>query len=163
VSHLVAGAFDRSVHLRTDDLMASIVSGWVDPSSPEGGSQNLAVGSVLAVSAMSFAEHGYTTVVDGYLFPDGVEGLADACAARGLPCHYVVLMADPDTCWERARGRGEGRWALEREPVGQLYERFAGLDLPARQIVDATGSPEAVRDAVLSAFRAGHLIAAERR
>jgi predicted kinase len=161
VSRLVAGAFDRSVHLRVDDLLAAIVSGEVDPGSPAGQSQNEAIGAVLAVSAMTFAEHGYTTVVDGYLFPDGVQGLDAACAARGLSCHYVVLRADFDTCWDRARSRGEGRWPLEFQPVAALHAKFADLDLPDGYIIEATGSPETTCDAVLAAFRTGRLIVRE--
>ena len=110
---------------------------------------------------MSFAEDGYTTVVDGYLFPDGVNGLAAACAARDLSCHYVVLTADLDTCWARANSRGEGRWPLEFQPFAATHEKFGQLDLDARHVVDATGSPESVRDAVLSAFRAGRLVVRE--
>jgi predicted kinase len=159
VSRLIAAAFDRSVHVNVDDILASIVSGWVDPNVPEAERQNEAVGSVVAVSAMRFAQAGYTTVVDGYLFPDGVAGLAAACAARGLSCHYVVLIADLDTCWARASGRGEGRWPLELQPFATLHGRFAALDLDERHVVDATASPEPVGDAVLSAFRAGRLIA----
>jgi predicted kinase len=158
VSHLVAAEFERSVHLRADDVMASVVSGWVDPNGPEAGAQNDAVGGAIAVSAMSFASDGYTTVVDGYLFPDGVAGLAAACAARDLSCHYVVLTADLDTCWARARGRREGRWPLEYEPVAAVHARFAALDLDQRHVIDATASPETVRDAVLSAFAAGRLL-----
>jgi hypothetical protein len=109
VSRLVASVFDRSVHLQVDQFMASIVSGWMDPRRPEADGQHEAVGAAAAVSTMSFAEYGYTTVVDGYLFPDGVAGLAAACAARDLECHYVVLCADLDTCWARASDRGEGR------------------------------------------------------
>jgi predicted kinase len=163
VSRLLAESFDRSVHVQVDDLMAAIVSGWVDPNSPAGEAQNEAIGSVLAVSAMSFAEHGYTTVVDGYLFPDGVQGLDAACIARGLSCHYVVLTADLDTCWDRARRRAEGRWPLEFEAVATLHAKFADLDLPDRRIIEATGSPETTLDAVLAAFRSGRLIVREAR
>jgi predicted kinase len=161
VSGLIAAEFDRSVHLNTDDFMASVVSGWVDPNLPAAEQQNEAVGAAFAVSAMSFAEGGYTTVVDGYLFPDGVSGLAAACTERGLSCHYVVLTADLDTCWARASGRGEGRWSLEFQPFAATHEKFGGLDVDARHLVEATGSPESVRDAVLSAFRAGRLVASE--
>jgi predicted kinase len=157
VSRLVAAAFPRSVHLPIDDLMAAVVSGWVEPNRPEAHQQNEAVGAALAVSAMAFAGHGYTTVVDGHLFPDGVDGLAAACTARGLSCHYVVLTADIDTCWARATARGIGRWPLEYEPFAELFAKFAGLDLDERHLVDATGSPEAVCDAVLSALHAGSL------
>lgn len=83
IAHLVAAAFERSVHLNTDDLMASVVSGWVDPNLPEAEHQNAAIGGVVAVSAMGFANDGYTTVVDGYLFPDGVVGLAAGAGAEG--------------------------------------------------------------------------------
>jgi predicted kinase len=163
VSRLVAAAFDRSVHLQADDIMASIVSGWVDPNLPEAAPQNEAIGGVLAVSAMSFAQDGYLTVVDGFLFPEGVQGLAVACTSRGLSCHYVVLTADLDTCWARARSRGEGRWPLEFSPFAVVHGRFDDLELDRRHMVEATGSPEAARDAVLSAFRTGRLIATEER
>jgi predicted kinase len=158
VSRLVAATFDPSVHLQADDLMASIVSGWIDPNLPEAEQQNEAIGGVLAVSAMSFARAGYTTIVDGFVFPEGVEGLAAACASRGLSCHYVVLTADLDTCWARARRRGEGRWPLEFSPFAAAHGRFDDPDLDGRHMVEALGSPEDTRDTVLSAFRAGRLI-----
>jgi predicted kinase len=132
VSRLVAGAFDRSIHVRTDDIMASVVSGWIDPNLPEAERQNEAIGGVVAVSAMSFAKDGYTTVVDGFLFPEGVAGLAEACASRGLSCHYVVLTADLDTCWARASSRGEGRWPLEFPPFAAVHAKFDNLDLDER-------------------------------
>jgi predicted kinase len=158
VSRLVAAAFERSVHLRADDVMASVVSGWVDPNGPDAAAQNEAVGGAIAVSAMSFAGDGYATVVDGYLFPDGVAGLAAACVERDLACHYVVLTADLETCWARASGRGEGRWPLELEPFAAVHARFAALELDERHVIDATPSEDAVRDAVLSAYAAGRLL-----
>jgi predicted kinase len=157
VSRLVATAFDRSVHLQADDLMASVVNGWVDPNGAEAARQNEAIGGALAVSAMSLALDGYATVVDGQLFPDGAAGLAAACSTRRLACHYVVLVADIDTCWTRATQRGVGRWPLEYEPVARLHARFAELALDARHLVDATGSPADVSDAVLTAWRARRL------
>jgi predicted kinase len=162
VAHLVAAAFEKSVHLQTDDLLASVVSGWVDPSLPEAEHQNEAVGGALAVSAMGFAEDGYTTVLSGYLFPDGVAGLAAACGNRGLSCHYAVLTADLETCWERATAKGPGRWPLVFEPFAQLHARFSQLDLDDRCVIDATGVPSTVSDAILAAFRAGHLAVSDR-
>ena len=106
---------------------------------------------------MSFAHDVYTTVVHGYLFPDGVDGLASACESRGLECHYVVRTADLDACWARASARDEGRWPLEFAPFAAVHERFATVDLDARHLVDASGTPESVCDAVMSALRAGRL------
>jgi predicted kinase len=158
VGRLVAAAFDRSVHLEIDDFMAAIVSGWVDPSTPEAAAQHEAVGGALAVSAMGFAGDGYTTVVSGHCFPRNVAGLAAAATGRGLACHSVFLTAPFDTCWARACSRGAGRWPLDEAPVAALHARFAALDLDPRFVVDATGSPEDVRDAVLAAFGAGRLV-----
>ena len=53
------------------------------------------------MSTMSFAQDGYTAVLDGYFFPENAKGLAAACNARGFACHDVVLTADLDTCWTR--------------------------------------------------------------
>ena len=158
VSRLVAAEFERSVHVQTDAFMAMIVSGWIDPSTPEAAPQHHAVGGALAVSAMGFARDGYAAVVDGHLFPEGVDGLAAACADRGLECHVVVLAADLDTCWARASAREGGRWPLEREPFDAVHARFAALDLDPRHVVDATGAPDAVSAAVLVAFHAGQLV-----
>jgi len=161
VSRLLAAQFDRSVHLQIDDLMASVVSGWVDPALPEADLQNEAVGGAAAVAAMGFAQDGYTAVVDGYLFPDGVSGLADACRRRHLSCHYVVLNADIQTCWTRASGRPEGRWPLEPEPVARVHARFADCGVDETHLVDATADADHVASLVLAAFRDGKLTVTE--
>jgi hypothetical protein len=137
------------------------VNGWVDPALPEAERQNEAIGAALAVAAMSFAQNGYTTIVDGYLFPEGVAGLADACIRRQLSCHYVVLAADAQTCWTRASGRLEGRWPLEAEPVAQTYARFANCGVDEKHVVDATGNEDEVASIVLAAFRDGTLAVPE--
>jgi hypothetical protein len=66
-------------------------------------------------------------------------------------------MADLETRWERASARGEGRWPLEFEPFARVHARFSQLDLDDRHVIDALGSPNAVSEAVLAAFRAGKL------
>jgi predicted kinase len=161
VSRLLAAAFDPSVHLQADDLMASVVNGWVDPAVPEAHRQNEAVGAALAVAAMSFAHDGYTTVVDGYLFPDGVAELAEACRGRHLSCHYVVLAANAETCWTRASARPKGRWPLEPEPVAQVYARFANCGVEKTHVIDATPNADKVVSVVVAAFRDGRLAVAE--
>ena len=94
--------------------MGFVVSGWVDPWLPAAQRQHEIVGGVLPVAAMQFAGSGYTTVVDGHLFPRGIEGLAVAFARRSVPLHYVVLRAliSPPVR-ARVRSRGEGRWPLD--------------------------------------------------
>ena len=86
MGRLVAESFEQSVHIQIDDFMRFIVNGWVDPWLPESASQNEVLGVSVAVSAIQFAVGGYTVVVDGHLFPDGVDGMAHLCGARGSPC-----------------------------------------------------------------------------
>ena len=161
VSRLVAAAFERSVHVQADALMAFVVNGWVDPWLPEAEHQHEVVGGALAVAAMQFAGGGYTTVVDGHLFPRGVQGLAVACASRSVPVHYVVLRADLATCWARASDRGEGHWALEPVTFAESHARFARIGAHEAHVVGATGRPEDVAARVLTAFRAGIAVTGE--
>ncbi len=157
VSRLLAAGFERSVHLQIDDFMGSVVSGWVDPNLPEAAPQNVAVGAAFASAALSFASHGYTTILDGHFFPENAHGLAVAGAVRGVPCHYVVLTADLETCWARARRRVGGRWPLELAPFAALHARFAALGVPERCVDATTGSPESVRDEALRRLHSGGL------
>ncbi len=159
VSRLVAAAFDRSAIVPTDAIMGFVVSGWVDPWLPAAQRQHEIVGGVLAVAAMQFAGSGYTTVVDGHLFPSGVEGLAVACARRSVPLHYVVLRADLATCWARASRRGEGRWPLDSRTFDELHARFAQVGAYEPHVIDATGPSEDVAAGVLAAFREGRFAA----
>ena len=39
-----------------------------------------------------------------------------------------------------------------------MHAKFTALDLDTRHRVSATGTPESVRDAIMSAFRAGRLL-----
>jgi thymidylate kinase len=93
----------------------------------------------------------------GYLFPDGMAELAAAGRPRALSCHYAVLRADLNTCWERAAARGGQRWPVEFEPFAKVHARFSQLALDDKHVIDATGSPDAVSGAVLAALRAGKL------
>lgn len=154
-SRMVAADFDRSVHIGVDDVMASIVGGWIDPSLPEAATQNFAVGAAVAVAAMSWAEHGYAAVVDGTLFTEGATGLAAACDARDIACRFVVLGADLATCWARATRRAPGRWPVNYESFVALHSRFEATD-PAR-VIDAHQPPDSVAVAVVSAVRDGRL------
>ena len=157
VSRLVAAAFEWSAIVPTDTVRGFVVNGWVDPWLPEAERQHEIIGGVLAVAAMQLAGGGYTTVVDGHLFPRGVEGLAVACARRSVPLHYVVLRADLATCWARARSRGEGRWPLEWASFDELHAKFAQVGAYEPHVIDATGPSEHVAACVLTALREGRL------
>lgn len=163
VSRLVATALPTSAHLQGDDFLYAIVGGWVQPWLPEAAEQHEVVGAAMAVASMAFAEGGYTVVLDGHLFPAGVEGLAAACARRGIAVHYAVLRADLDTCLARANGRGEG-WGRDTTSLADLqplladlHTRFADLGAFEAHVIDASGTPDQVAVAVLTALRSERL------
>jgi hypothetical protein len=156
-SRLVAAEFERSALVEGDTFMAFIATGWVEPNLPAASHQNVVIGLAFVAAAIEYAAGGYTTVVDGHLFPPALEYLSRSGADRGVAVHYAVLRADLDTCWARASDRPEGRWPLERESFDALHARFGTLDLNDRHVVDATASPDVVAAAVLAATRAGSL------
>jgi predicted kinase len=157
VTRLLAAGFEKSALVEADTFMAFISGGWVEPNLPQASHQNDVIGVALVAATVELAAGGYTTVVDGHLFPPALEYTARAGGHRGVPVHYAVLRADLDTCWARARGRPEGRWALERESFDALHGRFAALDLDDRHAIEATGSAEFVTATILAAVQAGTL------
>jgi predicted kinase len=156
VSRLVAAAHEKSAHVRGDDIMLFVVSGWVEPWLPESAHQNEVIGGAMAATAIQFAEGGYTVVLDGHLFPDSLEGLAPACQRRGVPLHYAVLRADLATCLERATSRATGE-PPDQTSFAELHGRFMDLGEHEANVVDATGPPDEVAAAVLAAFHSGRV------
>ena len=115
VGRLVAAAIDPSVHIGIDDFWPFFVSGLIDPSLPDAAHQNHVLGAAVAAAAIQFAAGGYTVVLDGHLFPEGIEGMAPMCDARAVPLHYAVLRTDLETCIARAAQRdvGTGRFTSD--------------------------------------------------
>jgi predicted kinase len=155
VSAAVAATLERSVHLRVDDFMFSVVGGWIDPWLPEAAQQNDAIGRAVIAAAMQFIAAGYTVVVDGTIFPDAIDELAPACREQHVPLHYVVLRCP----FEIARQRVASRDGKEPEPASAttLETRLADLGRYERHAVDASAPSEAVAAAVATAFTSGAL------
>lgn len=176
VGGLVADSFHPSVHLRTDDFATFVVNGWVDRWLPESAHQSEVMGGAVAVTAMHFAEGGYTVVWDGHLFPEGLDLLAQSCARRGVPLPYAVLRPDLVTCLARVahrrpgdfpelRGREQERFAHlsqdeQKHLLGRQYERFAKLGRHENNVIDASSAPEEIAATLMDAFDAGRLVAA---
>jgi hypothetical protein len=151
----VAATFDRSVLIRADDFVLWVVNGRDEPWLPQAAHQNEVVGGAVAAAAIQFAEGGYTVVIDGVFFPDGVEGMSQICARRGVPIHYAVLRPDLATCSARVTNRGSGDPAAPEFAI--LHTRFDDLGDRETNVIEASGSAEDVAEAVLSALAAGHL------
>jgi predicted kinase len=158
VGRLVAAAFDLSVHIRMDDFMPFVVNGWVEPWLPASARQNYVLGGAVAAAAMQFAEGGYTVVLDGYIFPEALDGdgLTQWCARRRVPLHYAVLGADHATCMARVRQRRQGD-PDDAASFARLHARFTDLGDREAHVVDASGTPEEVAAFLLAAFSSGAL------
>jgi predicted kinase len=155
VAGLCAAAFERGVHLRSDDFLYAVVSGFVDPSSAEATCQNETVGGALGAAAIQFAVGGYTVLADGTFFPSGVEGFAAMAARKGVALHYAVLRADLATCSDRAAERGA---MPDQDASARLHERLSDLGRYEANVIDATASPEDVAAQVLALVDAGRAL-----
>lgn len=142
--------------------MTFVVNGWSDPWLPEAGEQNDTVGAAVASAVLRFASGDYTVMLDGHFFPAGIQEMARIYAGSSVAMHYAVLWADLETCMGRAaqRGRDGENFRFDEQSVAQLHERFRGDDVAGANVIDATGTPEEVCEAVLAAFRAGRLAVA---
>jgi GrpB-like predicted nucleotidyltransferase (UPF0157 family)/predicted kinase len=160
VGRLVAAALGLSAHVRSDDFTAFVVNGWIDPNLPGARHQNDVVGGAVAAAVVAFAEGGYTVVLDGHWFPDALEGLAQVCGSRGVPLHYAVLRADLGTCLTRVRQRRPGD-PDDIEAFARLHSRFTDLGDQEASVIEASGAPEQVAEALLAAFTAGRLVEVE--
>jgi predicted kinase len=163
VSRAVAATLERSVHLRVDDFLFSVVGGWIDPWLPEAARQNDAIGRAVIAAAFQFVAAGYTVVVDGTIFPDAIDELAPACREHEVPLHYVVLRCPFDVAHERAvdraRDRSDDRADADPQPESAtiLHTRFEELGGYEHHAMDTSGPPAGVATAVLAAFTSGAL------
>ena len=156
VSRAVAATLERSVHLRVDEFLFSVVGGWIDPWLPEAAHQNDAVGRAAIAAAMQFVAAGYTVALDGTIFPDAIDELAPACREHEVPLHYVVLRCPVDVA-HGAHDRDRAGPDPQPESAAVLHSRFEDLGGYERHAIDATGAPTDVASAVLAAFTSGAL------
>jgi predicted kinase len=157
----LAAGFDKAVHLHTDDFWHYIVAGSIPPYLPESDEQNQTVVRVIVNAACTYADGGYTVVVDGVVGPWMLDhyrrGLRDH---PGLPVHYVVLRPAREESLRRAQARTTPKALVDEEPILRLWDQFADLDDWESHVIDTThASPDATLQAVVAAVASGsHLL-----
>lgn len=163
VARLVAAQLDPSVCLESDWLWTTVVNGFIPPWEPESFAQNRTIVRAAGSLAVQLAAGGYHVVLDGVFSVWSLDVLAAELAAAPVPCSYVVLRPDLETCLARATGRaGEApRIAAnppltDEGPVRDMWHQFADLgELDHHAIDTSTLDPTATAAAVLDAVRAG--------
>lgn len=148
VSQLLAGHFERSVHLVGDHFFRYIVNGWLDPSgtSAEVEAQNGLVVEISATAAAGYAQAGYVTVLDGFYGPWYIDTVREALAPPSA-LHYVILRADLNTLIERTQGPDS---TIMESTVKTMWEYFNEVGQYERCVIDTTATtPESVVAEVL--------------
>jgi hypothetical protein len=156
VSELLRTTIAASLHMPSDVFCRFFDDPFPDPATPEGARRYEYIGAAQAAAAAQFALGGYTVILDGPMFPEGVDGMAEMCGHRGVKVHYAVLRTDLDTCLQRWRRR-DPAGPVDLDGFRALHSRFAGLAHREGHAIDASGSPEQVADAVMTAFRSSRL------
>lgn len=122
---ILAGRFDRAVHLESDAFFRFVRSGYVEPWKPESQEQNRIVMQIVAEAAAGYAAAGYFTIVDGIVIPRWfLAPLRDALYEAGHDVAYAVLRAPLEVCRARVQGR-EGEPPIGRRARPAAVRRIA--------------------------------------
>lgn len=131
-------AWDRSVHLHTDDFYHYLSKGAVAPHLPASDDQNRVVIEAIRDAACRFARGGYDVIVDGIVGPWFLGPWLDL-ASMGFEVRYVVLRADRDETLQRATARAKLDEKANTELVEAMWGQFCGLGKYERCVVVTTG------------------------
>lgn len=147
VARAIAARHERCVVVRGDDVLASVVSGFVFPWLPESAAQNLTALTATAAQVRAFADGGFPVVVDVVLGPWHVNRFA---AALGTTFGYIVLRPSKHITVDRATRRDPGA-LTDSAPVEHMWNEFADLGRFETHVID-NGALDVERtvDAVLS-------------
>ena len=162
VAESLCERYDRTVHLKTDDLYASIRMGFISPWKPESDRQNHMISRAAARAATAFAHELYAVFIDGVIGPHLLPEYIEELRTAAVPVHFVVLRPSLEDVVSRGTRREGGDIAPENmrvpEPLlrrgHETFERwgdFAGLtidsssltaDQTADRVMDACGAGE---------------------
>lgn len=157
VARLLAGGFQRAVHIESDLFFHFIQTGYIEPWRPESHQQNVTVMKVVADAAAGYARAGYFTIVDGIISPHWfLEPLRDSLRAGGHSVAYAVLRAPLAVCMGRVEGRARNRLS-DASVVGRLWQDFTDLGALESHVIDSAGPAEQTAQALAARLQANGL------
>lgn len=113
----------NKVILLESDTFYSFPLNVIPPDQPEAKSQNEAIATAVAAAAISFAEHGYTVIVDGVIGPWMLPTYLRVFKGRLAGLSYVLLKASLETTLIRAAGR-PGAEDFDSDRVAAMHRQF---------------------------------------
>ncbi len=157
-ARLIATSATHGAHVEADAFFHFVQGGYREPWLPESHSQNVIVMQAVASAAATYADGGYTTVVDGIISPKWfLRPLSEALSARGHAVSYAILRPPLATCIARAVGRAGGGLS-NRDVITKLWNDFADVDGFERHVVQVEDdAPELVALTVAERWRAATL------
>jgi chloramphenicol 3-O-phosphotransferase len=129
-------AYERAVHMHTDDFYQSIRKGYIATWLPEAQEQNVIVLEAFTASATRYAVGGYEVIVDGIIGPWFLDPWLKALQ-DGFDVRFVVLRPDEQTTVARAGARQSGA-LVNPEIVGKMWRYFAHLGRYESHVIDTT-------------------------
>lgn len=158
VAESLCERYDRTVHLKTDELYASIRMGFISPWKPESDRQNHMISHATARAATAFAQDLFAVFIDGVIGPHLLPDYIEELAAAGVPVHFVILRPSIEEVVRRGKTRDDGPAPAAMKVPEPLLRRghetfeqwgdFAGLtidstsltaDQTADRVMDACG------------------------
>ena len=145
-------AYERAVHIHTDDFYQYIRKGYVAPWLPECGNQNAVMIESAAASAEKWADGGYEAIVDGVIGPWYIEPWINI-AKKGIDVRYINLRPGQQMTIERIINRkwqnanyenaedfrqDSDYFPLTYEVVKDLWDSLADLGEYEPHVVDTT-------------------------
>ena len=128
IAELLAGRFERGVHIRGGQFYRWAVNGWAhtDPAADPLARQDLELRYRLAgLVADAYCTGGFTTVVQDNIFGDDVARWLHSVTTR--PRHLVVLRPAVDVVYGRERARHEVTGKTAYRPGGFTVEQLDGF------------------------------------
>jgi adenylate kinase family enzyme len=135
-ARLIATRAARGVHVEADSFFEFVRGGYIEPWRRESHSQNETVMQAVAAAAATYADGGYTTVVEGIINPRWfLAPLSSALASRGHSVSYVILRAPLQTCIARATARSDGELS-NADVITQIWHDFADVGPLETHVID---------------------------
>ncbi len=159
VSRRLAGRFEPSVHVVSDEFYRWIVEGFVAPHLPGARRQNEAVIDIVADVVSGYHDAGYHVAWDGIVGPWWIERLVERLGDRTAVTHWLILRPRFDLGVARVAAR-DG--TTDTSGAETMARQFADLGDDERYVIETNGDIDEVLGACDAALANGTHLLSER-
>ncbi len=140
VARILCDREPSSAHLEADRFFFFIRSGLIAPWDPVSDAQNQLVMRIAAAAAASYAQAGYSTILEGIVIPRyTLAAIREPLEAAGIAVAYAVLRAPHDLCAGRVHEREGNPEAFEPGVLAAIGSEFDDLGEFEPHAIDVAG------------------------